>query len=78
MSTSTVKIQYVGDLGSVRMPEGGEYLTKDEAKSPEALRKTVRKGQPIKAEAEVAKALCATKLWKLVEKNSSSKKKGGK
>lgn len=75
---STVKIEYVGKLAKVRMPEDGEYLTEKEAKTEEArLKKTVLKGQPIRVSPEAAKGLIASKLWKQVEKNGASKK-GGK
>lgn len=76
---STVKIQYIGDLPKVRMPEGGEYLTDKEAKTKEArLKKTVLKGQPIRVSAEAAKGLIASKLWEQVGKNDASKKGGKK
>lgn len=72
---STVKIQYVGDLTKVRMPEGGEYLTDKEAKTKEArLKKTVLKGQPIQVSADAAKGLIASELWERVGKNDAPKK----
>lgn len=75
---STVKIQYIGKLAKVRMPEDGEYLTDKEAKTKEALKKTVQKGQPIRVSSDAAKGLIASKLWEQVGKNDASKKKGGK
>ena len=75
---STVKIEYVGYLPKVRMPEGCEYLTDKEAKTKEAQLKTVLKGQPVKASPEAAKGLCASKLWERVGGNGASKKGGRK
>lgn len=75
---STVKIQYVGKLTKVRMPEGCEYLTKEEAKTKEAQMKTVLKGQPVKASPEAAKGLIASKLWEQAGKNGAPKKGGRK
>jgi hypothetical protein len=60
------------------MPEGGEYLSKDEAKSPEARVKTVRREQPIRVETKAAEGLCKTKLWKLVGGKNGASKKGGR
>lgn len=75
---NTVKIQYVGHLAKVRMPEDGEYLTDKEAKTKEAqLLKTVLKGQVVKVSPEAAKGLIKSKLWEQVGKNGASKK-GGK